>query len=290
MDLIDEKDFDEIVAKLTLPTDSKDTKETKEVKVREAIKEFKQELVKEGGQHKICIVAARHGYTDMLKVIKSKNLSNLIIFDERVSSAAAFNGHLLTLQWLQENGCICDADTCKSAAEGDQKEVLAWLKKSGCPWDYRITEIAAQQCNVDILKWAIENGCEWDPAIWSTLLNATRSKIKEADTKNTARLKSNSFGIFFWADNLKLYDEKFDGIFKCLRFFRFCIYKMKVRSLKKRIKEKYQKVEWEWGEVTSTVDAIDFYNTPFYWSIEYFDKTYNDNKNFHGKLKFNNKT
>jgi len=296
MDLIDEKDFDEIVAKLTLPTDSIDLKETKEVKVREAIKEFKQELIKEGGQHKICIVAARHGYTDMLKAIKSKKLDAKIPFDERVSSAAAFNGHLLTLKWLKGNGCICDADTCKSAVEGGQKEVLEWGKKSGCPWDYRTTEIAAQQCNVDILKWAIENGCEWDPAIWSTMLNIIRSRIK-ADIKIAEGKRNNTqpsterkwrplFDIFFWADEQSLF-EKSDGLIKCLRFFRFCTYKMRLKLLKKRHhEEKYVKAQKQWEDLTLTVKAVvDGNSAPFYWSVakkkfdfyvdnnEYFDNS-----------------
>ena len=282
MDLINEKDFNEIVACLAYS----EIKRTG----------FKQDLIKEGGQHKICIVAARHGYTDMLKVIKSKNLSN-IIFDERVSSAAAFNGHLLTLQWLKGNGCICDADTCKSAAEGGQKEVLEWLKKSGCPWDYRTTEIAALQCNVDILKWAIENGCEWDPAIWSTLLNAIRSKIK-ADIKIAKGKKNNTqssterkwrplFDIFFWADDEDLCREKSDGLIKCLRFLRFCTFKIKLKLLKKRHhKEKYVKAQKQWEDLTLTVKAlVDGNNAPFYWSvakkkfdfyvdnIEYFDNS-----------------
>ena len=63
------------------------------------------------------------------------------------------------LQWLRENGCPWDEETCALAAEGGHLEVLQWMRANGCPWNWRTVEYARRYRHFELSNWAIANGC-----------------------------------------------------------------------------------------------------------------------------------
>ena len=63
-------------------------------------------------------------------------------YDTGCCAAAALIGRLDLLQYLREDGCSWDKNTCYSAVEGSQQPLL-------------------QKKHLEILQWALENGCPW---------------------------------------------------------------------------------------------------------------------------------
>ena len=39
------------------------------------------------------------------------------------------------LQWVRENGCQWDQDTCFAAVAEGHGDVLRWAREHGCPWN-----------------------------------------------------------------------------------------------------------------------------------------------------------
>ena len=59
-------------------------------------------------------------------------------WDGETRAAAAGDGRLEVLKWLQSTGRPFDpwdTITCAAAAEGGHLEVLKWLQIAGCPFD-----------------------------------------------------------------------------------------------------------------------------------------------------------
>jgi hypothetical protein len=78
------------------------------------------------------------------------------------TSIAARYGALATLQWLRENGCDWDTNTCRAAAEGGHLAVLQWARANGCDWNSNACMWAAKGGHLHVLQWARANGCDWD--------------------------------------------------------------------------------------------------------------------------------
>jgi len=71
---------------------------------------------------------------------------------------AAIHGHLNILQWLRENGCDWNENTCATAAKYGHLHILQWARENGCPWDITTCGQAAINGHYHILYWAFENG------------------------------------------------------------------------------------------------------------------------------------
>lgn len=50
-----------------------------------------------------------------------------------LTDAAARDGNLTMLQWLRENQCPWDVNTCAEAARGGHLAVMQWAAANGCP-------------------------------------------------------------------------------------------------------------------------------------------------------------
>lgn len=262
--------------------------------------DFKKEI-QNAGQHKICLIAARHGYLKILKEARNRDFP----WDERVSSAAAGNGSLDMLQWMRENNCPWDSETCKSAAEGGHRNLLIWARKSGCPWDYKTTKSAAEAGDYALLIWAIANNCEFTPDIWPILFKKVLEKknlsqynhfwnekddqlFKEIGLDSflpkSVKYRDNNwaFQIFLWADSLNLLGSESKWIAKVVRVFDRFKAKETLRKLKRKAKEmKTKESDQIWATVKSMTEkvvenitqaVIDQKSLPFYWSVS--KKTY----------------
>ena len=108
---------------------------------------------------KFFIQAAQQGHTKLLQWAGTAGITD---WDSSVGVAAAENGRLETLQWLNANGCPWNEETCISAAENGHLEILKWARANGCPWDERTCDLAAENGHLEILQWAHANGCPWD--------------------------------------------------------------------------------------------------------------------------------
>lgn len=71
---------------------------------------------------------------------------------EKCSCKAAKYGQLQALQWLRENECPWNCDTCHAAAEGGHLSCLKWARENGCPWNIVTCMVAAEGGHFSCLK------------------------------------------------------------------------------------------------------------------------------------------
>jgi hypothetical protein len=98
------------------------------------------------------------GHADVLRalVIHSQDPSDL---GTTPCNSAAFNGDIILMIWLHENGCPWDEGTCANAADGGHLDCLVYLHEHGCPWDERVCRYSVEKGNMNCLVYACENGC-----------------------------------------------------------------------------------------------------------------------------------
>jgi len=75
---------------------------------------------------------------------------------------ATESGDMAVLNYLLDNDCPRDEDTCAHAAGWGHLKVLKWARRHRFPWNETTCAIAAHQGNLEILKWAREHGCPWE--------------------------------------------------------------------------------------------------------------------------------
>ena len=123
--------------------------------VRDALGEFG------GGKELSPDEAAKQGCLSTLRSLHRRGRAELTV---GLCASAAEGGQLKVLQWLRENECPWDEDTCRAgaAAKGCNLEVLKWARANGCPWDESTCEYAAARGYLEMLKWTRENDCPWD--------------------------------------------------------------------------------------------------------------------------------
>ena len=63
------------------------------------------------------------------------------------------------LQYLHENGCPWDSNTCLYAADNGDLPVLKYLHENGCPWDRCTCLFAANHKHWDCLQYLVDNKC-----------------------------------------------------------------------------------------------------------------------------------
>ena len=106
----------------------------------------------------LCTSAAKGGQLEVLEWLRE----NECPWDKNTCEAAS-GGHLEVPMWARENDCPWDENTCKEAACGGHLEVLQWARENGCPWDEETPGAVAQGGQTrEALQWARENGCLWD--------------------------------------------------------------------------------------------------------------------------------
>lgn len=64
------------------------------------------------------------------------------------------------LEWLKENGCTWNSDTCEGAEIEGNFEVLKFMRARGYPCNFKTGQAVAQMGNIELLKWLHENGAE----------------------------------------------------------------------------------------------------------------------------------
>jgi len=74
----------------------------------------------------------------------------------------AAGGHLEVLQWVREQGCHWNWETCAIAALYGHLEVLKWAREHHCPWNRLTCAHAAGAGHLQVLRWALEHGCPRD--------------------------------------------------------------------------------------------------------------------------------
>jgi hypothetical protein len=57
------------------------------------------------------------------------------------------------VQWLRDNGCPWDTNTCLAAARHGHLEVLQWARSNGCPWDRRLCLAIARGLSVAPMRF-----------------------------------------------------------------------------------------------------------------------------------------
>lgn len=74
---------------------------------------------------------------------------------------AAKYGQIAVLEWAlsEDPAFLTDFTICEYAAIGGHLQTLQWLRDRGCVWD-RATRVAAfRNRQLHVLEWAIDNGC-----------------------------------------------------------------------------------------------------------------------------------
>ena len=67
------------------------------------------------------------------------------------------------LQYLHENGCPWNSETCLYAADNGHLPALKYLHENGCPWDEGTCAYATVNEHWDCLQYAVDNKCdEWE--------------------------------------------------------------------------------------------------------------------------------
>ncbi|CAN0577921.1 unnamed protein product, partial [Ectocarpus sp. 12 AP-2014] len=61
------------------------------------------------------------------------------------------------LQWLREEGCPWNSDTCTKAAKYGQLTVLIWALANGCTWDGELSDVADRHGYGYIRGWVKNN-------------------------------------------------------------------------------------------------------------------------------------
>lgn len=103
--------------------------------------------------------AAEKGHLDVLKFAHYNNCPGALADG---SYSAAYSGQVGVLQWMFEEGCVLDTNTCFKAAENNRLETLKWLRDNNVPWDCRVLRIARAGSHSDVERWALANGCPED--------------------------------------------------------------------------------------------------------------------------------
>jgi len=74
---------------------------------------------------------------------------------------------LPVLQYLHENGCPWDRNTCSHAAANGHLPVLQYLHENGCPWTGALVQPqrgraqdAAKHKHWDCLQYLVDNKCD----------------------------------------------------------------------------------------------------------------------------------
>lgn len=93
----------------------------------------------------------RYYENDYLRFIKE----NENIYYPAIMSAAIENGNFDCVQWLDENDCPWNKDSCDfaAAAAGGHIEILEWLHENECPWDEYACDAAEENGHSDIVEW-----------------------------------------------------------------------------------------------------------------------------------------
>ena len=94
------------------------------------------------------------------------------------------------LQYLHENGCPWDEETCSEAAKGGHLNVLKYAHKKRCPWDKETCKEAARGGHLDVLKYARENGCPWDKSMCHSMARDAGHKHIVAWIESTRSTRS----------------------------------------------------------------------------------------------------
>ena len=129
--------------------------------------------------NRVIMVAAYHGYLDVLKTYWSDVPEDkmALLMDARTCIWVARGGHLETLQWLRSQGCPWDKYMCSVAAAYGHLKCLQWARENGCPWiANHMCDEAANHGHLAVLEWVREQGCPWDEA--TTLYAARNGHLK----------------------------------------------------------------------------------------------------------------
>jgi len=105
-----------------------------------------------------CKFAAATGNLKILKLLRADDFP----WSPAVTAHAAFGGHIETLTWAHENGCVCDEWTMDCAGAGGDLVCAKYLRENGCPWDIETSQIAASLGRLEFLKYGRQHGCPWD--------------------------------------------------------------------------------------------------------------------------------
>jgi len=109
-------------------------------------------------------------------------VKNSTVTNGRICNTAAKYGDLEMLQYLQQNGCICDAMTWAYAAEGGHQNILEWAFNNnffGFPWDEMACVYAAHGDQLDVLLYLRDHGCPWNERLiyYSAAIAGSYSKV-----------------------------------------------------------------------------------------------------------------
>ncbi|CBJ27876.1 conserved unknown protein [Ectocarpus siliculosus] len=75
-------------------------------------------------------------------------------------------GNLKILQWLREEGCPWDCDTCTKAAAYGYLTLLIWALANDCTWDGELSDVADANGYGYIRGWVKNN-------VWRTTSQPT---------------------------------------------------------------------------------------------------------------------
>jgi hypothetical protein len=88
---------------------------------------------------------------------------------------AAQHGKLDILQWLRENGCFWDGETCANAAKGGHLDLLKWCRAKGWNKFFRMNSCYKTSCNI----WVLINFCTLRPSIETSTTSIRRFILAE---------------------------------------------------------------------------------------------------------------
>lgn len=145
----------------------------------------------------LSVIAAKHGYLDILKWIKENDAWEI---SQHAYTAAAMKGNFKILEWLEENGCHYDwsirHDVILRGDSETVKKFLIWLKENKkidkfepgnlyskaiylgrldvvkvlheleFNWNADTCATAAAWDRLEILKYLRKNGCPWDKEVY----------------------------------------------------------------------------------------------------------------------------
>jgi hypothetical protein len=148
--------------------------------------------------------AARDGHLQVLQFARDRDYP----MSGNVLTISACNGHLNVVIWLGEQGCRLDADTCSSAAQFGHLHILEWLRAKECHGDADTCANAAYGGHFHTLVWLRANGCPWGPrTCWRAaenghlhILQWARANGCDWERRTCARAASNGhLHILHWA-------------------------------------------------------------------------------------------
>jgi len=105
-----------------------------------------------------CKFAAATGNLKILKLLRADDFP----WSPAATAHAAFGGHIETLTWARENGCVCDEWTMDCAAAREDLVCAKYLHENGCPWDTETSQMAASLGRLEFLKYGKQHGCPWN--------------------------------------------------------------------------------------------------------------------------------